>query len=103
MVKIKPRKTKEDFDHEPLLLFDCLYCVSSERAVCKAVLEKSIAEKYYESHIQVSNNETIFVSLPGLGNGLKVTDQEVEDYFDKFKQVNELKEDSFTRASLKLK
>lgn len=40
------KKTKEDMMHEPLPLFDCMYCVASSSKVLKMVSENFLVKRY---------------------------------------------------------
>jgi hypothetical protein len=42
----RKKKTKEDMMHEPLPVFDCMYCVRDSARVFKTVSENLLKEKY---------------------------------------------------------
>jgi hypothetical protein len=45
-VERKKKKTKEDMMHEPMPVFDCMYCVRDGARVLKTVSENLLKEKY---------------------------------------------------------
>ena len=42
----RKKKTKEDMMHEPMPVFDCMYCVRDSARVFKSVSENLLKEKY---------------------------------------------------------
>jgi hypothetical protein len=42
----RKKKTKEDMMHEPMPVFDCMYCVRDGVRVFKTVSENMLKEKY---------------------------------------------------------
>jgi hypothetical protein len=42
----RKKKTREDMMHEPLPVFDCMYCVRDSARVFKTVSENLLMEKY---------------------------------------------------------
>ena len=48
----KKKKTKEDMMHEPMPVFDCMYCVRDGARVFKTVSENMLKEKYSQEVVR---------------------------------------------------